>query len=258
MNDIINTINKRKSVRAYLDQAIPDNIKESILAATLRAPTAGNMMHYSIIEINDQKLKDKLVTTCDNQPFIAKAPWVLLFLADYQRWMDYFQHCNVNEICEKMKSSMRKPGEGDFMMACNDTLIAAQTATIAAESYGLGSCYIGDIMENYEEHQKMFNLPEYVFPITMLCFGYPTKDQQERRITDRFDKEYIIFKDSYKRLNKNDSEKMLQPYIERYFSDKNYIEGANNLGQHFYIKKFNSEFNNEMTRSVNEALKNWK
>ena len=61
----------------------------------MRSPTAGNMMLYSIIEIEDQNTKEKLVKSCDNQPFIAKAPLVLLFLADYQRWMDYFAVCDI-------------------------------------------------------------------------------------------------------------------------------------------------------------------
>ena len=61
-----------------------------------------------------------------------------------------------------------------LFLACCDALIAAQTAVIAAESLGIGTCYIGDIMENYEEHEELFGLPKYVFPIRLICFGYPT------------------------------------------------------------------------------------
>ena len=60
-----------------------------------------------------------------------------------------------------------------LFLACCDALIAAQTAVIAAESLGIGTCYIGDIMENYEEHEELFGLPKYVFPIRLICFGYP-------------------------------------------------------------------------------------
>ncbi len=75
------------------------------------------------------------------------------------------------------EAPMRKPEEGDLFLACCDALIAAQTAVIAAESLGLGSCYIGDIMENYEVHRDLFKLPKYVFPICLVCFGYPTRQQ---------------------------------------------------------------------------------
>ena len=50
-------------------------------------------------------------------------------------------------------------------------MIAAQNAVIAAESLGIGLDYIGDIVENYEYHQKLFELPEYVLPISLLCWG---------------------------------------------------------------------------------------
>jgi FMN reductase (NADPH)/FMN reductase [NAD(P)H] len=86
MNSTVQLILKRKSVRAYEDRPLSAEIKEAIFHAALRAPTAGNMMLYSIIEVGDQHTKDILARTCDNQPFIAKAPLVWLFLADYQRW----------------------------------------------------------------------------------------------------------------------------------------------------------------------------
>jgi nitroreductase len=90
MNPVIELILNRKSIRVYKDKDISPEVKTQILAATLRAPTAGNLMLYSIIEVTDPNIKNTLTKTCDNQPFIAKAPWVLLFLADYQRWFDYF------------------------------------------------------------------------------------------------------------------------------------------------------------------------
>ena len=90
MNETIKVLMDRHSVRAYEPASVSAEEKDMILKATFRAPTAGNMMLYSIIDISDQALKDKLAETCDHQPFIAKAPLVLLFLADYQRWYDYY------------------------------------------------------------------------------------------------------------------------------------------------------------------------
>ena len=61
------------------------------------------MMLYSIIEVNDQAAKDTLARTCDHQPFIARAPLVLLFLADYQRWFDYYLLSGVEELCQRQR-----------------------------------------------------------------------------------------------------------------------------------------------------------
>jgi len=209
-------------------------------------------MLYSIIEVEDQEIKDKLVKSWDDQPFIAKAPLVLLFLADYQRWVDYFDHCNTALYCNKEKLSYRTPQEGDLLLACCDALIAAQTAVIAAESLGIGSCYIGDIMENYEFHKDLFNLPKYTFPITLLCFGYPKDKILNKALTPRFAQKYIHFKNAYKSLNNIDFEEM---YKTREL--KHYDANAVNFGQHMYSKKFVADFTIEMTRSVRKAIQEW-
>ena len=96
MNETINLIQNRRSIRSYEKRLISEENKNIIINSAMRSPTAGNMMLYSMIEVEDQETKDKLVKSCDNQPFIAKAPLILLFLADYQRWMDYFTVCDVD------------------------------------------------------------------------------------------------------------------------------------------------------------------
>ncbi len=186
MNPVMDVLLSRKSVRAYEDRPIPEEVRAELLHAAMRAPTAGAMMLYSIIDVREQRAKDILARTCDNQPFIATAPLVLLFLADYQRWFDYFLVSGVEEWCERRGEAMRTPEEGDLMLACCDALIAAQSAVIAAESLGLGSCYIGDIMENCEAHRELFDLPAYTFPIALVCFGYPTEQQKRRPLTARY------------------------------------------------------------------------
>jgi len=257
MNPVLKVIYERKSIRAYEKKDIPEDIKDEIIKAAMRAPTAGNMMLYSIIEVADQSKKDTLAKTCDDQPFIAKAPLVLLFLADYQRWYDYFIHSKVPELCKRMNVEMRRPQEGDLFLACSDVVIAAQNAVIAAESLGVGSCYIGDIMENYEIHRELFDLPQYVFPIVLLCFGYPTRKQREREQTCRFDKQLIVFKDKYRRLNKKEFNNLHKDLEEKVFKVKNFIPGAQNIGQQVFLKKFNADFSKEMTRSVQAILQNW-
>lgn len=250
MNQVLDVINSRKSVRVYEKKEISGEIKEEILKAAMRAPTAGNMMLYSIIDVTDEKIKEKLSRTCDNQDFIKEAPMVLIFLADYQKWNDYFEASNTEEICREKGLERREPEEGDLFLSLSDALISAQNAVIAAESFGIGSCYIGDIIENYEIHRELFNLPDYVFPIAMLCFGYPTEQQKERPATVRFDKKYVVFENKYNKLEGKDLRDM--------FKDKKYPKEFKNFGQFMYYRKFGTAFSKEMTRSVREILKNWR
>lgn len=258
MDAVMETILKRKSARAYEDRPITDDVKARILHAAMRAPTAGNLMLYSIIEVNDPAKKETLVRTCDNQPFIAKAPWVLLFLADYQRWYDYFEVCGVGEFAARNGLARRKPQEGDLFLACCDAIIAAQTTVIAAEGMGIGSCYIGDIMERYEEHRALFSLPPYTFPICLLCFGYATAGQRRRKQTTRFDRKFIVFSDSYRRLNAADFNEMFGDEESRIFRGRAEVNGARNVGQVVYRRKFAADFTLEMNRSVRAILENWR
>ena len=252
LNETIKLIQNRRSVRSYEKKLISEKNKNLIINSAMRSPTAGNMMLYSIIEVEDQKIKDKLVKSCDNQAFIAKAPFVLLFLADYQRWMDYFNVCEIETYKKDENLPNRTPEEGDLLLACCDALIAAQTAVIAAESMGIGSCYIGDIMENYEFHKELFNLPKYTFPITMLCFGCPKEKLSQKELKPRFSQQYIHFKNEYKRLRKGDFEDMYKSYeLNRYNGN------AVNFGHNMYSKKFVADFTVEMTRSVRKAIQEW-
>jgi FMN reductase (NADPH)/FMN reductase [NAD(P)H] len=252
MNETLQVIQKRRSIRAYADKLIGRDDIDAIIQTAMRAPTAGNMMLYSILEIEDPVLKDKLAKTCDDQPFIAQAPLVLIFLADYQRWIDYFIHCGVREYCTAHGQELRLPGEGDLLLAVNDTLIAAQTAAMAAESLGIGSCYIGDVMENYEIHRELLNLPQYVVPVTMLCMGYPKESTRPLKQTGRFGQEFIHFKNRYQRLDGIKLDEMFKGYHRPHLAD-----GAANFGQDNYIRKFSADFSIELTRSVRKMIECW-
>jgi FMN reductase (NADPH)/FMN reductase [NAD(P)H] len=246
---------ERKSVRAYADASIPDEIRDKVLAAALRAPTAGNMMLYTILEIEDQALKERLAVTCDHQPFIAKAPWVLVFLADYARMMAHFRASGVPERCARDGKPFLAPRESDLLLACCDALIAAQTAAVAAESFGLGSCYIGDVMENWETHRELLALPRFVFPITMLCFGWPTDQQAARRQPARLPKDIIVNRNRY--AMPSDKE------LAALYSGEGYggfapTPQADNQGQALYARKFSADFSKEMRRSVAAMLEDWR
>lgn len=240
MNEVLKQLYARKSVRLFTDKEISQKDKTAILRAATEAPTAGNQQLYTILDITDQTLKEKLSVSCDNQPFIAKAKLVLIFCADCQKWYDAY----LDAGCDA-----RKPGVGDLLLAVSDTNIAAQNAVTAAESLGIGSCYIGDIMENCEIHREMLHLPEYVFPAAMLVFGYPTEQQIERKKPTRAEMKHIVHENGYRRMDGNELRAMLSTKP----LEKNYTEWI----RAFCDRKYNSDFSKEMTRSVAEYLKNF-
>lgn len=237
MNEVIKQLYERKSVRVFQDKEISQEDKTLILESATMAPTAGNQQLYTILDITNQKLKEKLSETCDHQPFIAQAKMVFIFCADCQKWYDGF---NVYEC------NPRKPGVGDLLLAVSDANIAAQNAVVAAHSLGIGSCYIGDIMENCEIHREMLNLPEYVFPCAMIVFGYPTENQLSREKPKRVDMKHIVHENSYRHMQSDELKEMFSS------KTKTNIEEWMKM---FCERKFNSDFSREMSRSVDEYLK---
>lgn len=239
MNDMIKCLTERKSIRSYTNQEISPDCKELILRAAMEAPTAGNQQLYTILDITSQGLKDRLAVTCDNQPFIAKGKMVLIFCTDFQKWYQAFTLAGC---------SPRKPGPGDFLLAVEDAAIAAQNAVTAAESLGIGSCYIGDIMENYEVHKELLGLPEFVFPALMLVFGYPTAQQKEREKPKRAPLDFIVHENIYPHFS--------QEELRQNIAD---IKGEDfdSWMERFCKRKYQADFSLEMSRSVAAALKNF-
>jgi FMN reductase (NADPH)/FMN reductase [NAD(P)H] len=257
MNETLQVIANRRSVRNYAATPLTTEEKNAILTSAMRAPTAGNLMLYSILEIEDQALKDRLAVTCDHQPFIAKAPFLLLFAADYQRQFDMFTFSGAGKKSLERGIAPRPPQEGDMLLACCDALIAAENAVIAAESLGIGSCYIGDILENYETHRELLDLPPYVLPLALVCFGRPAVVKAERNLTPRYDPRFILFKNRYHRINREEMDEMLRPGVEKAFDGDFTPENADEWTRRVYFRKFVSDFSVELTRSVREILRNW-
>ena len=128
-------------------------------------------------------------------------------------------------------------------------MIAAQNAVVAAESMEIGSCYIGDIMEQCELHREMLHLPSYVFPAAMLVFGYPTDQQKNRKKPERCRLEDMVQENVYQRRDGQQLRKM----FDKETKNRSFEEWS----QAFCKRKYNSDFSKEMSRSVQEYLKDY-
>ncbi len=237
MNPVIQSLHERKSIRAYEDKPIDPALKREILLAAMQAPTAGNQQLYTILDITDGELKQRLAVTCDNQPFIAKAPMALVFCADPLKWVDAYHSAGC---------SPRPIGPGDLMLAMQDALIAAQNAVTAAWSLGIGSCYIGDIMENAETHREMLHLPPNVMPATMVVFGYPTARQTDKPKAPRSPFETVVQTNVYHRLTGEELRQMAGPRTGK----RSYEEWI----PAFLEGRYNSAFARELNRSAQVYL----
>ncbi len=233
MNETLKIISNRVSLRHYDKKKISTEHMNKIIESAIEAPTAGNMVMYSIIHIQDKKTMQKLAISCDSQPFIGTASDILIFVADFNKWNNYYK--NEGMYLEKG----RKPKNAEMLLSFEDTMVASENAVIAGESLGIGSCYIGDILENYKYHKELLNLPEYTIPLGMLTFGYYPKDYKRIK-KKRFDKKFIVFDEKYKNLDEEELKTM--------FKSK---------GKEFYNRKTNSDFMKNFENAVEQWFKNW-
>ena len=240
LNEVLHQLHARKSVRVFDDREISAEDRLAILTAATMAPTAGNQQLYTIIDVTDPELKARMVETCDHQPFIARAKLVLVFCADCRKWYEAFRTAGC---------APRLPGAGDLLLAVSDANIAAQNAVTAAWSLGIGSCYIGDVMENCAAQRELLGLPKYVFPAAMVVFGYPAQQQLERKKPERSPLAQIVHENSYHQMDEADYREM--------FSDRCGARSYEDWMQAFCDRKYNSDFSREMTRSVAEYLKDF-
>ena len=201
------------------------------------------MMMYSIIDIRNQETLDQLAVLCDDQPFIATAPWALVFVVDYAKWIDLFEHTGCFEpsfVEQTGKGPRRAPGMGEFA-------IAAQDAVIAAEAVGLGSCYIGDVVENAEAVGRLLDLPPYTLPLSMLVLGVPAK---ERPATPH-PVENIVMAECYRRA---DAATMDKQVAEMDAMFRPHAREAGERVRDIYTRKHTSPFMAEMGRSMAGGL----
>lgn len=167
-NETLKILHERGSLRDFSERRIPEEILNQILEAGIHSPTGGNLQPYSIIKIQKKQAKKKLAELC-GQNFVEKAPVNLLFCIDWYRLKKWAE---IEVAPFTATSSFRH-----FWISFQDTIIAAQSIVVAAESLGLGSVYVGTIIDIIPEVIKMFELPKGVFPVVLLCIGYPASSK---------------------------------------------------------------------------------
>jgi len=164
-NQTLKLLIERASCRSFSDKEISPDVLQLVLEAGIHAPTGGNLQPYSIIKIQKDEIKQRLAELCGGQNWIAEAPINLMFCIDWHR----IERWAKLEIAPFTATSSFR----HFWISLQDTVICAHNICIAADSLGLGSVYIGSILACFAEIRDMLKLPKGVFPVILLCIGYP-------------------------------------------------------------------------------------
>ncbi len=190
--NVIDTIFSHRTIRKYSQQPVDQDLLNQILESGTRASTTGNMQVYSIIVTTDETIKSSLAPAHFNQKMVTQAPVVLTFCADFNRF---------NKWC-RLRNAV--PGYDNFLSfvtATIDALLVAQNVCIAAESKGLGICYLGTTTYNAQKIIDVLNIPRGVVPVTTVTLGYPGESPE---ITDRLPLNGVIHNNTYNDYSNED------------------------------------------------------
>lgn len=169
---VLEIIKKRKSVRKYREDSIPDESLHRVLEAGRWAPSGKNLQPWKFIVVQDKSLKDKLAQAAAHQTFIADAPVVIV-------------GCGFPEHCyAKM---------GRYMKSWPvDVAVALEHMMLQACEEGLGTCWIGAFRE--DEVKPILNIPPHVKVLALTPLGYPEKEPVSR---GRKDVEEVVSYDGF-------------------------------------------------------------
>jgi len=163
-NPTIEQIYCHYSVRAYRPDPVPAELVETIVAAGQRASTSSNLQTYSVVAVAAEDKRARLQELCGDQQHIGQAPLFLAWCADLSR---------LERICQARGYRQVSDYVENFVVAAVDAALAMQTAALAAESLGLGICFIGAIRNHPQEVIELLDLPLLVFPISGMTVGWP-------------------------------------------------------------------------------------
>jgi FMN reductase (NADPH) len=168
---IINLIHEHGSVRDYKPDPVPEDMINEIVAAAQRAATSSNLQTYSVVITTDPIKKQKLQEISGDQKHISQAPVFFTWCADFSR---------LKRACNHQGYSLEAGYVENFMVATVDAAIAMQNAALAAQSLGLGFCYIGSIRNQPQRVIDLFQLPKLVYPVAGMTMGWPVKPPRIR------------------------------------------------------------------------------
>lgn len=193
-NPVIESMLNRKSVRKYTDQQPTDEIIEIVVRAGQQAPFAAQLC--------------SVLLTRKKAPF--GAPLWFTLCVDMHRMELIMARRGWTVVANDLSL---------LLMAIQDVALMAENMIIAAESLGMGSCFLGTTPYRAERIQKKYGLPKRVFPLVELVMGYPDEEFPPR---PRYPLAFTLFEDRYPKLTDATVEEAMRVMDEGYLAQDYY------------------------------------
>ena len=186
----------RKSIRKYTKEMPSDEIIETIVKAGQQAPFAAQICSLLL-----SRKKGKI-------PFAA--PLLFTICVDSHK---------MELIMKKRNWEMVTSDISILLFGMQDAVLMAENLVIAAESFGMGSCFLGEAPYRAESIIKNYNLPPRVFPVVQLAMGYPAENPPTR---PRYPLDFFLFENQYPQLDDETIEKAMKVMDEGYLAQDYY------------------------------------
>lgn len=176
-----------RSVRAFTSEPVPEPLIAGLVAAAMSAATSSHLHAYSLVSVQDPERRRELNQFCGDQRQVATAPWFFAVCADLNRLVSQAPDPAMPDGVDTVEM---------YTVACVDAALAAERMVVAAESLGLGTCYIGALRNHPHEVRRILNLPDRVFGVFGLCIGWPEEDKFPR-MKPRLHPDQLWFREQY-------------------------------------------------------------
>lgn len=210
MNETIRIQLNRRSIRRYKDKEISKEILDTLVDVARSTPSANFTQQASLISITDTDLKASIAKIC-NQEYINTSAHLFIVVLDMYR--NNRIACEENIDTEVLQSTDR------FLSSMMDATLMAQNIVIAAESFGIGSVFLGSVANDAQAMIKLLDLPHSTFPILGIALGYSDDNADLKPRIPRelmhFENQYDIY-DSY-----HESLKEYDETVKAYYSSRN-------------------------------------
>lgn len=154
----------RGSCRRFKPEPAPQGLIDMLCALALASPTKSDLQQRDILIVEDAAIRGRINELLADQEWIASAPHMIIFLGNNRRQRQVHQWRGLDFANDHLDP---------FFNAAVDAGIALSTFVIAAETAGLGCCPISVIRNHSEEVSRLLGLPDHVFPVAALGFGWP-------------------------------------------------------------------------------------
>ena len=239
-NAVIDSLMAHRSIRKFKPQPVEPEVVETILRAGIRGATSGNFQQYALLVVDDTEKKKALG--------LEHAPLVIIALVDHYRISRWLA---INEAAPAHLAQSSNLFTGFW-----DAIIALQNIVVAAESIGLGTCYIGRILQ--VNIQELFHTPEYVFPAGMVIIGYPDESPALRM---RLPLAAVV--------HRNDYQIPADEEIREWYKERDEVwntmseeqkeplrkQGIHSIAQVVAAQKYSAQFTGERSKGIVENLR---